>query len=264
MSWKSRFLDWLFPANSGFQESKNRKKSFTKRRESLVRLKLKKRQQELRAEIEKTFKAYEEKLSVLANTLNSLDDEAVKKQSRTLERSQDELKRITKRLEAAVKSTHDLEQELAEWENRQIENTVQNDYAEAVKEIIRSELITRGFQYVVQNSEEQTNYKDAPEPVGSLPKIPEPRIMDLEAESDFFSENNADSLPEINQECLLQAIREATHEAEKWYAEPCGGSDPEAVAQVRHIRDLHAALKALDRKNGNTRDRLAMAVRLKA
>jgi len=263
MSWISKVSGWLFSSNSDFSNPAENKKLKDKSRKSSTKLKLEKRQRELATEIEKTFTAYEEKLYDLANTLNSLEDEARAEDTLSVEQSQDELRRINKRLEVASKSTHDLEQELAEWENRQFEDSSNNKYTEVIKEIIGSELAIRGVKIKVEKLE-KSEFFQMPETNFNLSLTgSEPFIPEFEQDPVDISKETDSSLPELDPEYLLQAIKEATREAERWHVEPCGESDPEAALQVRHVKDLHAALRELDKKNGVSRDRLALAVRLK-
>ena len=52
-----------------------------------------------------------------------------------------------------------------------------------------------------------------------------------------------------------------THEAERWHGHH--QTDPESLEQVHYLRDLHAALKRIDREKGIRRNRLAYAVRMR-
>jgi hypothetical protein len=82
---------------------------------------------------------------------------------------------------------------------------------------------------------------------------------DDEAQEDIRFEPHPDTAH------LIQAIREATREAERWHG--YHSDDPlsyaEAADQLRHVRSLHAALRTLDRRAGVNRDRLAFAVRMR-
>lgn len=68
--------------------------------------------------------------------------------------------------------------------------------------------------------------------------------------------------PQLHFEGLLRAIRDATHEAERWHALPLSEHNEDTLDQVQHLKELHSVLKRFDRENGIRRDRIQLAIRM--
>jgi hypothetical protein len=223
-------------------------------------------QAELALELERLFLAYDEKVEDLALRLKDLPANAAEAEIERLRAIQHELQAAVRRLEAAVKSRQELEHELSYWQKMQGGERDSREKARRQTEIIRSEL-------AIRNPEEE-NY--APLPTAEAYEMPtsgERMVLAAEAEDEDEDEANAceaepaelmAELPDYahwpDAQNLVLAIREATREAERWHAIPVECHDQEALVQVRHVKDLNAWLKKVDRKNGVTRDRLELAI----
>lgn len=151
----------------------------------------------------------------------------------------DHLRRLLRRVEAALLGTRDLEEEAADWEARRGEHGIRHADHPAVRaEIARSELRLRYDRTMAAIPKKETLvYRLAVTPSAS---------------SDHFR---------LETERLLHAIRHATAEAEKWHDVPYPNQD--AAEHVRNVRELHALLKLMDREAGKRRDRLALALRVR-
>lgn len=218
-------------------------------------------QRALSSDVEGLFRAYDAKLRSLSGRLNDLDDEALAAEADEIAATQDALKRMVRRVEASVKASRDLERELAEWENRPDSASYHADHPEVRAELIRSELASRnpGRSVVSVGAYGVHPVRSDEGEGGRAPRAPTELDEEPSLEAIPFLAAS-DPLPEIDVACLLQAIREATREAERWHAVPSEEHDEDALLQLHHLRDLHAALKRVDREQGVHRDRLALAV----
>lgn len=220
-------------------------------------------QMSLAQEIEETFQAYDERLEELASRTHRLSPKEVKREAKQIRQAQDALRRALRRVEVSAKTAKELERELSLWEER--ENDAQDLHADhpAVRaEMIRSELAVRG---------EKARPREEPRAVKvAVPAAPPVNAAlwlthdDIHPEStdiwDGGMEDDTEPLPSPEAEHLLRAILEATREAERWHALPEEEHDEDALYQLHQVRELHAALKQLDREYGIRRDRMAYAV----
>jgi hypothetical protein len=224
-------------------------------------------QMSLAQEIEETFRVYDERLEELASRTHDLSPKEVKREAKRIRASQDALRRALRRVEVSAKTAKELERELSLWEERENDAAeLHADHPAVRAEMIRSEMTVRGTP-PRQNRRESPN--DTPVLSGIIanpapanvalfltqdlrPKIEE-RLMDE-------VEEPVEALPSPDAEHLLRAILEATREAERWHALPMEEHGEDALYQLHQVRELHAALKHLDREQGIRRDRVAIAV----
>lgn len=190
--------------------------------------------------------------------VRDLRPDAAEEEVARLRDVQKDLQMVVRRLDAAIKSRQELEQELSSWRNRGQDREQVRHRAE----IIRSELAVRGLG-VAENAEDiqPIQIEDF---VKNRPKISilagaekEAELMPVYAE---VEEEQIEPLHVPDVEHLLAAIREATREAERWHAIPVEDHDEEALLQVRHVKELNGVLKRLDRERGISRDRIEMAI----
>jgi hypothetical protein len=160
----------------------------------------------------------------------------------------------------SAKRTQELEHELDLWQKRLDEaGDIHADHPRIRAEIIRSELAARGIEPSVH-----TLPVVAVEALHDIDEALGQRAVSQANERPDRYEESMKFSPHPDTQYLVQAIREATHEAELWHAYHSDDAHAymDAVDQVRHLRDLHAALKSVDRSAGVTRDRIAIAVRM--
>jgi hypothetical protein len=244
---------WLFPSS---QEPflSDRKNSSSPERGSLRALKatLTSEQLALADEMDRTIRALDERLQALAGGLHAMDGDETREELQSLARIQESVRLSLRRLQASAKTSQELTRELKEWEDREEPLRV---------EVLRSELASRDPSRIVVRTEQM--------PVGARFIAPsdrhaEPGVMNRaptdEDTEEIFLPMATESLLDPDTAHLIQAIREATHEAERWHAVPEEEHDEEILDQMHHVRDLHALLKQLDREQGRSRDRVAMAV----
>lgn len=214
---------------------------------------LKTEQRALADEIERLFRAFDERLMSLARRTHELTPETVEREADSLKTQQDALRRALRRLEAAAKQTGELERELEEWQAREPNGPLHADHPSIRAEILRSELALRGIQHSSVDSRESRVASDEAQ-VESRESI-----VDDDESSDFRL-STCDSLPETDVSHLVAAIREASREADRWHGLPADEHDEDALVQVKHLKELHAILKRLDRSQGIARDRLELGV----
>jgi len=247
-------------------------------------------QRALAREIEQTFVAYDARLRDLATRVHELTPEEFQREAKTIRDAQDGLRRALRRLEVSSKNAADLQRELALWEKRVDDSSLYADHPAFRTEIIQSELRSRGATIDTRAARQN---KEVVQGMGSIstttPSAGSPDaqsslknpLLWLTHEKDVVADASLDedsdeglrveslqksleglhepiTMPEV--EYLLQAIREATRETERWHGVPESSWDEEALIQVHHLRDLHALLKRLDRERGVSRDRLELAV----
>jgi hypothetical protein len=274
MSWLSTIADWFSgrpgrPVSRSFDHATFVELCAENPQEA--RAMLAADQYALAKEIERTFASYDARLKDLASRVHELKPEEFKREAKTIRDAQDGLRRALRRLDVSAKTAKELQHELLLWERRNDETPLHADHPSFRSEIIRSELRSRGAL--------QEKRKEAPVVEEQMAKpILSPqqanamlwlthdegmnRSDEVEVTDEFEEMEDAPveplTLPEV--QYLLQAIREATREAERWHAVPADSCDEDALVQVHHVRDLHALLKRLDRENGVYRDRLELAV----
>lgn len=221
-------------------------------------------QRSLSEELERTYTAYEERLEAVSSRLRTLSPEDIEREARVLREAQDGLRRLIHRIEASAKTARDLERELHEWERRgDEEGPWHADHPLVRAEVVRSELASRGdIRRIFAIPPEQSPFR-----VASVPEVapeeeeeaPQPRVIAFGRYEEPATAR--EPLHSPDPEHLLHVIRLETREAERWHGHH--ESDPEAIVQLRHLRDLHAALKRIDRERGIRRDRMAYAVHMR-
>lgn len=202
----------------------------------------------LAREIEKTFDLYDERLKDLAGRVNQLSTKDFKREAKNIREAQDGLRRALRRLDLSAKTAKELERELALWEDREQDAAPMHaDHPFVRAEMARSELAVRKGK--IERARKEIISQ-------TVTVLEEPQ-----------SHSTHDELPTTNEPLplpdtanLLRAIREATREAERWHAIPVEDHDEDALIQVHQVRDLHAALRRMDREQGSQRDRLELAI----
>lgn len=257
MGWSSFFSRW-FPRK---REASDLRVSFAEQG------RLKQEQRVLADEIEMLFRTFDQRLQDFALHADSLTETDFERQAEGLRAAQDGLRVALRRLESSMKGTRELERELAEWEGRMDGGTMHADHSDIRAEIIRSELAIRGVRRdvperfvsrYIQKCDEMQNAADEETTVSPREKAAQEQEEDIRPREYVFRAH--DPVRIIDADRLVQAIREATHEAERWHALPLEVHDADATDQIRHLRELHAILKRLDREHGVVRDRLELAV----
>lgn len=214
---------------------------------------IEKEQKELEREVVETTEAIQFRMKVLMQKIKELPLKSVQSDLETIRAAQDELRRLMRRYAASAKHSLELERELELWQQRMDEEgALHADHPKVRSEIIRSELLSRGITVP-----ERQISKPQAIPISS-------KEVSSTKETDRF-ENSPAFTPHPDTAYLIQAIREATKEAELWHAQY--SENPlyfkEAIDQVRQVRDMHAALKKIDKSQGVHRDRVALAIRLR-
>jgi hypothetical protein len=253
MSWWSSVSNWLRAPRSSQQQTEETGDVHARRQ-------LCEEQRALSSDIEKLFRVYDAKVRQLSSRLQGLSAEELEREVQDIRQTQDALKRLVRRAEVSTKTTSQLERELAGWESRGAEGELHADHPLIRAELIRSELLSR---------DPRSGVGSARPIMSSSLELAAPRVEASEAiplDEPVVEERSQQVpvvfLPEIDATQLLAAIRDATREAERWHGVPDVQHDDEALAQLHHVRDLHAILKRLDRRRGVRRDRLAIAIRL--
>lgn len=264
MSWLSQFWGWLTePAGSRQGRPDRGVGEEAGRGLSQAQAVLAAEQRQLADELERLFQAYDRRVQDLALRIRDLPPAAADAEIDRLQAVQHELQSAVRRLEAGAKDQQELEGELAYWRQRLEGRSRDKDKARRQAEIIRSELALRASSDICedgepvriapQRSEAWAPVAVAVERVPEAPREPPGSLQELESELPDYAH-----WPEA--ENLVAAIREATREAERWHAIPVECHDEEALIQVKHVRDLNAWLKKVDRRNGVRRDRLELAI----
>jgi len=214
-------------------------------------------QRELTDELERTYATYQEKLKGLEARIRCIPASEVKQEAEGLREAQDSIRKTLRRIEASARSARDLEAELLEWEARQGEDgPLHADHPDVRVEIVRSELVTRG------SAPDMRAIPMEETPFGRVGCVM-PARMETEGETVEMPINLEDEdieLPDPDPDQLVRTIRQMTREAERGLSVP--DPEPEAIEDLRRLRELHALLKRLDRERGATRDRIALAVRM--
>ncbi len=203
----------------------------------------------LAEDIEHTFDALDARVQALARRLRELSPAEVVRETTSIREAHDGLRRIVRRFQASLKSTSELERELAGWQEHPTQGELHADHPVVRAEIARSELSVRRPEKLAQEQPKKQM------PVTSI-KVPvETSQGPLEVQ---VHEVSPRLIPD--EKHLLAAIREATREAERWHGHTTDCHGQEAFDQVHLVRDLHAILKRLDRQNGVRRDRIRIAI----
>ena len=234
-------------------------------------------QRQLTDEVQRVMRRLDGVTQELALRAASLGGPQLTQKRAALAAAQDRLRVTLRRLEVGMKQTQELTRELGEWEERAEDpSDLHADHPQTRIEILRSELAVRGVKRDLPDKlltnflQTRSRMLDEVEPQAMttaetiesdgqvLSEDPLNRQGQLEV-SDLL-EAPSEPMPEIDPAQLIAAIREATREAERWHAIPREQHDDDALAQVRHVRELHALLKRIDRESEVQRDRLVLAI----
>lgn len=213
---------------------------------SLACERLKTDQRFLAQDIEALFRRFDTCVQDLALDIRSLSENDLWHRAHELRRAQDRLRFMLCRAEASIKQTYVLEQELVEWENCSVIPALHFDHPSIRAEIIRSELAVRDVAIESLSCIESQQIQTEVPAAADTQKVRE-------------SEVGYETIQTFEPEKLVQAIRDARREMERWHALPPEEHSEDAIAQVRHFRELHAMLKRIDHSRGITRDRLELA-----
>jgi uncharacterized membrane protein len=214
-------------------------------------------QRELMEELGRTYAAYREKLETLAVRVRGMDATDIRREAATLRDAHDSIRRTLRRIDVSARSAKELEDELREWESRHGEGGPRHaDHPDVRLEIVRSELQARG------RTPELHAIRMDESPFGRLScAMPENADPVAIGATWVGLSDDAEGLPSPDPEHLVQAIRQMTREIERGLSTE--NPEPETVDDLHELRSLHAALKRLDRERGSSRDRLALAVRMR-
>lgn len=263
MSWLNQFWGWLnMPAVSRQRRPDGKLKEPENDGLSHAKAVLAAEQTQLAEELERLFQAYDEKVQDLALRVRDLPAGAAEAEISRLRTIQHELQSAVRRLEATAKTRQELEKELAYWQKRLDGRPRDRDKARRQTEILRSEISIREPEaeaswsrpvMAEMQDEVRTPVTFLVEEAPYVQAEPSRNHPELESEiPDYDYWPSADN--------LVAAIRDATREAERWHAIPVEDHDEEAVLQVRHVKELNAWLKRVDRRDGTSRDRLELAI----
>ena len=205
---------------------------------------------DLADEFERVYKDYERTLENTALRLKTMEPSDLHREIRTLRDVHDALRRTLRRLDASMRSAAEIERELGEWRARENEGGPWHaDHPKVRAEILRSELSVREEKPLTVIPLESSPFVKAFEQEECETLCDEPR----------FSDPRETQLQEVSVEHLIQAIRHANREVERWHESPEIGRD--AIDEVKELRRLHAILKQRDRESGTMRDRIELAVK---
>jgi len=263
MSWLTQFWGWLnMPAVSRQGRPDGKLNEPEKDGLSHAKAVLASEQAQLADELERLFQAYDEKVQDLALRVRDLPSDAAEAEIARLRTIQHELQSAVRRLEASAKSRQELEKELAYWQKRLDGRPRDREKVRRQTEILRSEM-------AIREPEEDGRWSQPAASEGRQ-DFRAPVTFVIESEPEAFREPSGNhpelesGMPEYDHwpsaENLVAAIRDATREAERWHAIPVEDHDEEALIQIRHVKDLNAWLKRVDRRDGTTRDRLELAI----
>lgn len=214
-------------------------------------------QRELSDELRRTYEAYREKLETLAERIRGMDATDVRREAATLRDAQDSIRRTLRRIDASARSAAELEDELRDWEARQGESGPRHaDHPDVRLEIVRSELHVRG------HAPELRPISMDESPFGRLScAVPENADPTEDPVAWVGVSDDVGGLPSPDPDHLVMTIRQMTRDIERGLSSE--NPEPETLDDLHELRSLHAALKRLDREHGASRDRLALAVRMK-
>jgi hypothetical protein len=259
MSWIERLSQWLSPRSRAAEIGVP----------SAERTQLRDEQRSLADDIESLFRVFDERLQNLSRRAHDLSDAEFAREATRIKTAQDELRRALRRLESSVKTTPQLERELAQWERLPTNGSLHADHPIVRSEMIRSELAIR--QGVVRSDIAEADDRSVKDVVdlikqqlGAEEPVDDAEVMLADPPVAEYRFASREPLPMEDEQQLLIAIKEATCEAERWHAVGVTASDDDAIVQVHHVRDLHAMLKRVDRERGIERDRVALAIKIRA
>lgn len=215
-------------------------------------------QRDLAGQFEAICLAYQGRLNDLALKLSDLEPKELRRESKIMREAQDSIRKILRRLEASMMNAAELERELKEWSARQDESGPRHaDHPDVRAEILRSEMAVRSRKAALKAiSPEESPFRSNAMPsaqclVLSSEGMQEPAPVSVET----------DDLPALEEEQILQAIRQATREVERWHGAP--NYERDALDDLHELKKLHALLKKYDKARGASRDRIELAVRMR-
>lgn len=202
-------------------------------------------------EIEEMYGLYDQRLQSLALRIKTLSEDDLARELESLREAQDDLRTIVRRFQAALKGTEELERELDGWEGQTHDRSpIHADHPLVRSEIIRSELTLRDEETLRQGARPL-----APE-MEFLPPPSEPRPSNVSSAPAYeVRVHEVDPVRVPSEAHLLQAIREAIRETNRWHAVHPSQYSQDAVDQAKQLKYLHAILRRLDKQQGITRDR---------
>lgn len=224
-------------------------------RPSAARAFLAQDQTRLAQEIEEMYGLYDQRLQSLATRIKTLSEDDLARELESLREAQDDLRTLIRRFQVALKGTEELHRELDGWQGQKHDRSpLHADHPLVRSEIIRSELALRDEDRLRQEA-----LPIEPEPPVSLPFVaplsafPSSRQDAPEAYRILIHEVDPVQVPsEVH---LIQAIREAVRETNRWHAVHPSQHSQDAVDQAKQLKYLHAILRRLDKQQGITRDR---------
>lgn len=220
-------------------------------------------QRDLAEQFEATCLAYQEKLNDLAVRLNNLEPKQLRRESKILRETQDAIRKILRRLEAAMMSATELERELKEWSARRDESGLRHaDHPDVRAEIARSEMAVRSRKAVLRAIPPEESPFSSVEQTTPNPSFARSGIGLISSPCTKGElEGVEDELPVLEEEHLLQSIRQITRDVERWHSAP--NYERDALDDLHELKKLHALLRDSDKKQGLQRDRLELAVRMR-
>ena len=205
---------------------------------------------DLADEFERVYQDYERTLENTAIRLKTMKPNDLHREIRSLRDVHDALRRTLRRLDASMRGAAEIERELGEWRTRESEaGPWHADHPKVRAEILRSELSVR----------EEKPLKVIPLESSPFAKTFERMECKTVSEEPHVFDPHEAQLQEVSVEQLIQVIRHANREVERWRESPEIGRD--AIDEVKELRRLHAILKQRDRESGTMRDRIELAVK---
>lgn len=233
----------------------------------LLLTELQEEQSRLSAELEKAFLAYDRKTRTLAKRLAKwADGDAEPVELERLREEQEDLWRVVRRTQAAVRSTRDLETELREWADRSDTSMhpAHPDHPAARTEIVSSELRLRGRDpdALVRMSSSEP-FEGSARDVDPVSDVLEAAMNEPEEEAPLEEEvipvivgapwdtEAVEHLIREIEDCGREIRRANAHEDRDQFA-------GEIVIMLKDMRRLHAELRSRDRAAGIRRYRIGI------
>jgi hypothetical protein len=219
----------------------------------------------LAAELEDTFRAYDERVQDVAKRLAGVGGEPVgKKELAHLRKEQHELWRLVRRAQASSRTTRELQSELKEWLVRPVGAAPfgHPDHPATRAELVASELRVRGVG--VSPAGQMARWPEGLSEgsvldAGSMPELFEEKAL---ADGDLAVEPEEEDAPEWEHEdeaILLEQLRNRKREMERILKTTDQETDEDAARELAMFlgeqRELHAHLREHDRRTGVSRER---------
>jgi hypothetical protein len=226
---------------------------------------LRKEQSRLSAEVERTLALYDDRTRALAKRLAEAGD------ARAIEKicaDQEDLWRTLRRLQAALRTTRDLESELREWAARAEEGELIGHPEHPVTriEIVASELRARGRDpFALLQAIRARKFAGSAEDVDPIGDAVGAQFIapGLESEARGTEEEEYSTQPTWSREDVEHILREICDHAREARRMRAHVDAPELVRElawtIADFRRYHGHLRLLDRADGIRRDRLAIA-----